>query len=77
MLKRLRMLAATAEAVITGVVTMVSGQGEPDPVILRPGDPAPDFTLPGSDGRAYHLREVLAQGSGVVIAWFPKAFTGG
>ena len=46
-------------------------------VILRPGDPAPDFTLPGSDGRTYHLREIVEQGHGVVMAWFPKAFTGG
>jgi peroxiredoxin Q/BCP len=46
-------------------------------VNLRPGDPAPDFTLPGSDGRSYHLREILDQGYGVVVAWFPKAFTSG
>jgi peroxiredoxin Q/BCP len=46
-------------------------------VTLQPGDPAPDFTLPGSDGRTYHLREIVEQGHGVVIAWFPKAFTGG
>jgi hypothetical protein len=76
-LKRLRMLAATAEAVFTGVVTMASGQSEPAPVVLRPGDAAPDFTLPGSDGRTHQLREVLAEGYGAVIAWFPKAFTGG
>ena len=44
---------------------------------LRPGDPAPDFTLPGSDGRTYHLRDIVQQGHGVVLAWFPKAFTGG
>jgi thioredoxin-dependent peroxiredoxin len=76
-LKRLRMLAATAAAAIAGVVTMASGPSEPAPVILRPGDLAPDFTLSGSDGRTYHLREILAQGYGAVIAWFPKAFTGG
>ena len=46
-------------------------------VTLQPGDPAPDFTLAGSDGRTYHLREIVKQGHGVVIAWFPKAFTGG
>jgi peroxiredoxin Q/BCP len=42
---------------------------------LKPGDPAPDFELPGSDGRTYRLKELL--GRPVVIAWFPKAFTGG
>jgi peroxiredoxin Q/BCP len=76
-LKRLRMLAATTAAAITGVITMATGRSAPAPVALRPGDPAPDFTLPGSDGRTYHLREILAQGYGAVIAWFPKAFTGG
>ena len=39
------------------------------------GDPAPDFTLPGSDGRTYSLAGL--RGSHVVIAFFPKAFTGG
>jgi len=45
-------------------------------VELKPGDEAPDFTLPGSDGRSYHLRDFAGK-HGVVIAWFPKAFTGG
>jgi thioredoxin-dependent peroxiredoxin len=42
---------------------------------LRPGDAAPDFTLPGSDGRIYRLKDLAGQR--VAIAWFPKAFTGG
>ena len=45
------------------------------PVELKPGDPAPDFSLPGSDGRTYRLKDLA--GRPVVIAWFPKAFTGG
>lgn len=40
------------------------------------GDAAPDFTLPGSDGRTYRLTE-LDGASAIVVAWFPKAFTGG
>jgi peroxiredoxin Q/BCP len=39
------------------------------------GDPAPDWTLPGSDGEQYTLSEL--RGKHVVIAFFPKAFTGG
>ena len=39
------------------------------------GDPAPDFTLPGSDGRDYTLSDL--HGQYVVIAFFPKAFTSG
>ena len=42
---------------------------------LKVGDRAPDFTLPGSDGRTYRLRDFA--GRTVVLAWFPKAFTAG
>ncbi|MBX3744680.1 MAG: peroxiredoxin [Verrucomicrobiae bacterium] len=40
------------------------------------GDPAPDFTLQASDGKSYRLSDFRGK-QGVVIAWFPKAFTGG
>ena len=43
---------------------------------LKVGDRAPDFELTGSDGATYRLRD-LAGTSMVVVAWFPKAFTGG
>jgi thioredoxin-dependent peroxiredoxin len=43
---------------------------------LKVGDKAPDFSLPGSDGKTYTLDQFKGK-SGVVIAWFPKAFTGG
>jgi peroxiredoxin Q/BCP len=43
---------------------------------LKPGDPAPDFTLPGSDGKTYHLADYRGK-EAVVLAWFPKAFTPG
>ena len=43
---------------------------------LKPGDPAPDFTLPGSDGKTYHLADYHGK-EAVVLAWFPKAFTPG
>ena len=39
------------------------------------GDRAPDWTLPGTDGNQYTLSEL--RGKYVVIAFFPKAFTGG
>ena len=41
-----------------------------------PGDPAPGFTLTGSDGKTYTLADFKGK-EAVVIAWFPKAFTGG
>ena len=39
------------------------------------GDLAPDWTLPGSDGADHRLSDL--RGQHVVIAFFPKAFTGG
>lgn len=43
---------------------------------LKVGDPAPPFTLQGSDGKTYSLEQFKGK-QGVVIAWYPKAFTGG
>ena len=43
---------------------------------LEPGDPAPDFDLPGSDGQTHRLSDYRGK-QAVVLAWFPKAFTGG
>jgi thioredoxin-dependent peroxiredoxin len=40
------------------------------------GDKAPDFKLQGSDGQEYSLAQFAGK-QAVVIAWFPKAFTGG
>ena len=40
------------------------------------GDAAPPFTLPGSDGAKHDLAK-LAEERAVVVAWYPKAFTGG
>ncbi len=43
---------------------------------LAAGDPAPEFSMPGSDGKTHTLADHLGK-EAVVIAWFPKAFTGG
>ena len=66
MAKWLRLLAATSVACLVG--TMVFAQE------LKVGDKAPDFKLVGS-GKTYSLTEM--KGKAVVLAWFPKAFTGG
>ena len=42
---------------------------------LKAGDAAPEFELQGSDGRTWRLSDL--RGQTVVLAWFPKAFTGG
>ena len=43
---------------------------------LKVGDPAPDFKLAGSDGKTHSLSDYRGK-QAVVLAWFPKAFTGG
>jgi peroxiredoxin Q/BCP len=42
---------------------------------LKAGDAAPEFALPGTDGKTYRLSDL--KGKTVVLAWFPKAFTSG
>ena len=46
-----------------------------DAAELKVGDPAPEFALPGSDGKTHKLSDY--KGKVGVLAWFPKAFTGG
>jgi peroxiredoxin Q/BCP len=43
---------------------------------LKVGDKAPAFSLPGTDGKTHSLDQFKGK-KAVVIAWFPKAFTGG
>jgi peroxiredoxin Q/BCP len=43
---------------------------------LKAGDPAPDFSLQGSDGKTYNLSDFKGK-QAVVVAWFPKAYTSG
>jgi peroxiredoxin Q/BCP len=59
-------------------ITIVGGLLSAKPALaqeLKPGDQAPDFNLPGTDGKQYSLAGL--KGKAVVLAWFPKAFTGG
>jgi peroxiredoxin Q/BCP len=43
---------------------------------LEVGSRAPEFALAGSDGREHSLAELLGK-RGLVLAWFPRAFTPG
>lgn len=65
----IRMLTAVALAVVT-VTLAASGLQETG---LQPGDLAPDFTLPGSDGKTYRLSDYQGVRP-VVLAWFPRTF---
>ena len=59
-------------ALVAVAVATVVGMAEP----LKVGDDAPDFELKGSDGKTYKLSDFRGK-KPVVIAWYPKAFTGG
>lgn len=63
-----RVLASLA--VLFGVADSTRGAD------LAVGSPAPGFSLQGSDGKSYTLAEFVGK-EGVVLAWFPKAFTPG
>ena len=53
-----------------------ANEASASPRVLAVGDMAPDFMLPGSDGKQYSLASYRGQQS-VVLAWFSKAFTEG
>ena len=59
-------------------MTMVAGLAAAPAMAadLKVGDPAPDFTLQATDGKTYKLSDFKGKQS-IVLAWFPKAFTGG
>jgi len=69
------MLATAALAVTLAAAAMAAATNPPAPS-PRVGDAAPDFSLPGSDGKTYALTDFKGK-QAVVIAWFPKIFTGG
>ena len=75
MLSRLRTLWITVAAIVVGALNVATRRSDSS-IELKPGDTAPDFALPGSDGRTYRLRDFVGRRA-VVLAWFPKAFTGG
>ena len=85
-----RMLRMTSVQMCAGLALVsfgmaASAQGQtPQPpppappqysAVLNVGDRAPEFKLPGSDGKVHSLSSY--KGKTVVLAWFPKAFTGG
>ena len=65
----MRLVTIIITATFAGSAAVLSKQPEV-------GDPAPNFELKGSDGKLYKLADFKGK-KAVVIAWFPKAFTGG
>jgi peroxiredoxin Q/BCP len=60
-----------AVGVLFAVVATASAADPP-----KVGDDAPDFSMVGSDGKTYKLSDFKGK-QAVVVAWFPRAFTGG
>jgi len=44
--------------------------------VPKVGDKSPDFEMVGSDGKTYKAKDFIGK-KAVIIAWFPRAFTGG
>ena len=66
-------LARAAAAVVVGLGL---GSWAVGAEAVKVGDKAPAFSLKGSDGKTYSLDEFKGK-KAIVLAWFPKAFTGG
>ena len=63
-------------ALSVGVMAQTPAPAQAPAVDLKVGDMAPDFTLPGTDGKTHKLSDYRGK-QAVVVAWFPKAFTQG
>jgi peroxiredoxin len=72
-----KLMSACAAFGLCAMAAALSAQGQPEqnPTELKVGDTAPPFALMGSDGKIHKLSDY--RGKTVVLAWFPKAFTGG
>jgi thioredoxin-dependent peroxiredoxin len=73
---KLRTALSLAAGVALSLVAGIIGYGQQSAPELKVGDMAPNFSLPGSDGKTYSLADYRGK-SAVVLAWFPKAFTAG
>jgi len=56
---------------VLGILTSLLVSASP-----KVGDAAPDFSAVDTDGQKLHLADMLKSGP-VILAFFPKAFTGG
>jgi len=73
---RVKALVSVGLAAVLGAVSGGAGRAQAPAVELKVGDVAPTFSLPGSDGKTHSLADSRGKRA-VVLAWFPKAFTGG
>ena len=72
---KLRSVCSAPGLFAMAAVLSAQGPAPQNPTELKVGDTAPPFALQGSDGKVHKLSDY--KGKTVVLAWFPKAFTGG
>jgi peroxiredoxin Q/BCP len=68
----MRAAAAACVCLLTVTVALPGATAQTPAAELKPGDVAPAFTLPGSDGTTYSLSDYKGV-KPVVLAWFPRA----
>ena len=79
-MRHITMLGLAASVLVTGLAAQTPQTPAQTPaaapvMVVNVGDTAPAFSLAGSDGKTHKLSDY--KGKAVVLAWFPKAFTGG
>ena len=67
----MRVRAATSVSILMAVAALTGTAAQAPPAELMPGDVAPAFALPGTDGKTYSLADYKGV-KPVVLAWFPK-----
>jgi peroxiredoxin Q/BCP len=73
-MSKLLLVSALSVALSGGLAAQAPPQA-PVELKVKAGDMAPDFSLPGTDGKTHKLSDY--RGKTVVVAWYPAAFTGG
>ncbi len=58
------------------IALLLASQSFAEETTLEAGDPAPDFHLVDAQGKEYNLEQFRGK-QGVILAWFPRAFTPG
>jgi len=72
-----RIILLLGGVIVMGILASLFSRGADQIQALKVGDPIPDLTLQGSDGKEHSLRKICAEGSGVIVAWIPKTGTPG
>ena len=76
-MKKLAFFCRSVVSMLAVVWTVLFASGKvAQAAELKVGDEAPPFTLKGSDGKTYSLKDYAGK-QAVVLAWFPAAFTPG